>query len=74
MLLPPFKVANLLLLWLASLPEPLFPTELMPDLLASLEAGSCAERLAGVRAVLKQVRPPPLSWGLRAAALYWVDC
>ena len=54
---PLLQVANLLLLWLASLPEPLFPTELTPELLASMEAGSCAEVLSGVRAVLKQVGP-----------------
>jgi hypothetical protein len=51
-------VANLLLLWLGSLPEPLFPAEFVPALLASQAAAAGrgrGERLAAVRAFLKQV-------------------
>eukprot|EP00887_Chlorella_sp_A99_P002715 scaffold6.g2715.t1 len=51
-------VAELLLLWLHSEPEPLFPRELMPALVASqLACEAQAERVAAIRALLKQTEP-----------------
>lgn len=52
------QVAELMLLWLASMPEPLFPSELMPALLASQQAAaSLTDRVAAIRGLLKQTEP-----------------
>lgn len=51
--LDPRSVANLLLLWLGALPEPLFPPEFVPELLRT--RGGRAERVAAVRGFLKRV-------------------
>lgn len=52
------QVANLLLLWLGSLPEPLFPAEYVPDLLRTQHTDCYEERVAAVRSFLKKVRAP----------------
>ena len=50
------QVANLLLLWLGSLPEPLFPQAYVPDLLRTQQSDCYMERVAAVRGFLKKVR------------------
>ena len=54
--LAPSQVARLLLLWLGSLPEPLFPAALVPELVESQQSDYYEERLASVRGLLKRVR------------------
>lgn len=49
-------MASLLLLWLGSLPEPLFPATLVPELVESQQSDYYEERLASVRGLLKRVR------------------
>jgi hypothetical protein len=54
--IPPSCVANLLLLWLSALPEPLFPPDLLPALLqsyASLGSSAHADRIMALRCILK---------------------
>lgn len=60
----PSQVASLLLLWLGSLPEPLFPAALVPELVESQQSDYYEERLASVRGLLKRVRAcwPGLCW------------
>lgn len=55
--LDPRAAANLLLLWLSGLPEPLFPTEHAPVLLASLKCKEHgrSEHLVTIRTLLKRV-------------------
>ncbi|PSC69082.1 rho GTPase-activating 4 isoform X2 [Micractinium conductrix] len=50
----PQLIANLLLLWLGSLPEPLFPTALIPELVDSQQSDYYSERVSSVRALLKR--------------------
>ena len=52
---PIVQIANLLLLWLGSLPEPLFPTALIPELVDSQQSDYYSERVSSVRALLKRV-------------------
>ena len=52
----PPQIANLLLLWLGSLPEPLFPASLVPALVESQQSDYYEDRVSAVRALLKQVR------------------
>jgi hypothetical protein len=49
------QVANLLLLWLGSLPEPLFPQEYVPELLRTQQSDCYLDRVAAVRGFLKKV-------------------
>lgn len=51
------QVASLLLLWLRSLPEPLFPAALVPELVTSQQSDYYDERVAAVRSLLKRVGP-----------------
>lgn len=53
----PVLVANLLLLWLGSLPEPLFPQAYVPDLLRTQQSDCYVERVAAVRSFLKKTEP-----------------
>jgi hypothetical protein len=53
----PQLVASLLLLWLGSLPEPLFPAALVPELVDSQQSDYYEERLASVRGLLKRADP-----------------
>ncbi|KAL4441016.1 hypothetical protein ABPG77_010447 [Micractinium sp. CCAP 211/92] len=53
----PHVVASLLLLWLRSLPEPLFPAALVPELVDSQQSDYYDERVASVRALLKRSEP-----------------
>lgn len=53
----PCLIANLLLLWLGSLPEPLFPAALVPALVVSQQSDYYEERVTSVRALLKQAEP-----------------
>jgi hypothetical protein len=49
------QIANLLLLWLGSLPKPIFPAALVPALVESQQSDFYEERVASVRTLLKQV-------------------
>lgn len=53
----PVLVANLLLLWLGSLPEPMFPAEYVPDLLKTQHNECYSDRIAAVRGFLKKTEP-----------------
>jgi RhoGAP domain len=55
----PAAAANLLLLWLGALPEPLFPAEHVPELLQSHTNPNAtrAERVASMRCLLKRTEP-----------------
>jgi hypothetical protein len=55
----PAAAANLLLLWLGALPEPLFPAEHIPELLQSHTNPNAtrAERVASMRCLLKRTEP-----------------
>ena len=55
----PAAAANLLLLWLGALPEPLFPAEHVPGLLQSYNRPNAtrAERVASMRCLLKRTEP-----------------
>lgn len=53
------QIASLLLVWLQSLPEPLFPAALVPELVESQQSDYYDERVASVRALLKRVSPLP---------------
>jgi len=55
----PAAAANLLLLWLGALPEPLFPAEHVPELLQSYTDPNAtrAERVASMRCLLKRTEP-----------------
>ncbi|EFN58643.1 hypothetical protein CHLNCDRAFT_140889 [Chlorella variabilis] len=53
----PYLIANLLLLWLGSLPEPLFPASLVPALVESQQSDYYEDRVSAVRALLKQAEP-----------------
>jgi hypothetical protein len=55
----PAAAANLLLLWLGALPEPLFPAEHVPELLESHTNPNAtrAERVASMRCLLKRTEP-----------------
>lgn len=55
-------MASLLLLWLGSLPEPLFPAALVPELAESQQSDYYEERLASVRGLLKRVRSAGPGW------------
>jgi hypothetical protein len=57
----PHLIANLLLTWLGALPEPLFPSALVPALVESQQSDYYEERVASMRALLKQVWPQPRS-------------
>lgn len=75
-------MASLLLLWLGSLPEPLFPSALVPELVESQQSDYYEERLASVRGLLKRVRllgctagagPYGTSWLLHARAVHLAE-
>lgn len=55
----PAAAANLLLLWLGALPEPLFPAEHVPELLQSHANPNAtrADRVASMRCLLKRTEP-----------------
>ncbi|KAI3436458.1 hypothetical protein D9Q98_005875 [Chlorella vulgaris] len=53
----PHLIANLLLLWLGSLPKPIFPAALVPALVESQQSDFYEERVASVRTLLKQAEP-----------------
>ncbi|KAL4457418.1 hypothetical protein ABPG75_012283 [Micractinium tetrahymenae] len=53
----PHLIASLLLLWLRSLPEALFPAALVPELVESQQSDYYDERVASVRALLKRADP-----------------
>jgi hypothetical protein len=55
----PAAAANLLLLWLGALPEPLFPAEHVPELLQAHTNPNAnrAERVASMRCLLKRTEP-----------------
>lgn len=57
--LDPSSVANLMLLWLSGLPEPLFPSEHIPELLVSLQGPKItrAGSIATIRFLLKKTEP-----------------
>lgn len=51
----------MLLTWLGALPEPLFPPALVPALVESQQSDYYEERVASMRALLKQVCAPTAS-------------